>query len=51
MDTAEAIKYLIMPISSSTDPGKEYQKQLEAYNMAIKALEQEPCEMRYQERR
>lgn len=45
MTPTEAIKYLIMPISSSTDPGEEYKKQLEAYNMAKAKLageEKEP---------
>ncbi len=42
MTREEAIKYLIQPIVSGTDIGKEKQKELDAYNMAIKALEQEP---------
>ncbi len=36
----EALKYLIRPIVGSTDVGKEKQKELDAYNMAIKALKQ-----------
>lgn len=40
----EAVKYLIRPIVTSTEVGKEKQKEIDAYNMAIKALEQEPCE-------
>ena len=41
MTNEEAIKYLIHPTVSSTGIGKEKQKELDAYNMAIKALEQE----------
>lgn len=41
MTNAEAIKYLIRPISSSTVDGEEKSKEFEAYNMAIKALEQQ----------
>ncbi len=35
----EAIKYLIPPIATSTEPSDEYLKQKEAYELAIKALE------------
>ena len=36
-----AIKYLIRPVSSSTrPPSGEYLKQVEAYELAIKALEE-----------
>ena len=34
MTEQEAIKYLIMPMATSTDPGEEYMKQREAYEMA-----------------
>jgi hypothetical protein len=39
MTNEEAIKYLIAPIATSTDPSAEYLKQKEAYDLAIKALE------------
>lgn len=39
MTTKEAIKYLIAPVATSTDPSAEYLKQKEAYGFAIKALE------------
>lgn len=39
MDNKEAIKYLIPPIATSTEPSAEYLKQKEAYDLAIKALE------------
>ena len=39
MTYEEAIKYLIAPIATSTEPGAEYLKQKEAYDLAIKALE------------
>lgn len=39
MTNEEAIKYLIAPIATSTNPGAEYLKQKEAYELAIKALE------------
>ena len=39
MDNKEAIKYLIAPIATSTEPSAEYLKQKEAYDLAIKALE------------
>lgn len=42
MDNKEAIKYLISPISTSTEPSAEYLKQKEAYELAIKALEEKP---------
>lgn len=39
MTKKEAIKYLIRPVSSSTrPPSGEYLKQVEAYELAIKAL-------------
>ncbi len=38
MTTKEAIKYLITPIATSTEPSAEYLKQKEAYDLAIKAL-------------
>lgn len=41
MTNEEAIKYLIQPIVSSTDVGEEKQKEIDAYNMAIKALERQ----------
>lgn len=41
MTKKEAIKYLIRPVSSSTrPPSGEYLKQVEAYELAIKALEE-----------
>lgn len=39
MTNKEAIKYLIAPITTSTEPSAEYLKQKEAYDLAIKALE------------
>ena len=42
MTRDEAIKYLIRPVSTSTVPSKEIEKQFEAYEMAIEALKQEP---------
>ena len=36
----EAIKYLIRPIATSTGSCNEYLKQKEAYDLAIKALEE-----------
>lgn len=39
MDNEEAIKYLIAPIATSTEPSAEYLKQKAAYELAIKALE------------
>ena len=41
MTNEEAIKYLIAPIVNSTDIGKEKQKEIDAYNMAIKALKRQ----------
>ena len=38
MTNEEAIKYLITPIATSTEPSAEYLKQKEAYDLAIKAL-------------
>lgn len=43
MTNKEAIKYLIAPTATSTKPSTEYLKQKEAYELAIKALE-ECCE-------
>lgn len=40
MKREEAIKYLIKPVSTSTEIGEEKQKEFEAYDMAIKALSQ-----------
>ena len=42
MTNEEAIKYLIKPFATSTEPGPEYLKQKEAYEMAIKALKERP---------
>ena len=42
MTNKEAIKYLIAPITTSTEPSAEYLKQKEAYDLAIKALEERP---------
>ena len=42
MNNKEAIKYLIAPIATSTEPSTEYLKQKEAYELAIKALEDSP---------
>lgn len=39
MNNKEAIKYLIAPVATSTEPSAEYLKQKEAYELAIKALE------------
>ena len=41
MTRDEAIKYLIKPVSTSTIPSKEIEKQFEAYEMAIEALRKE----------
>lgn len=35
-------KYLIRPIATSTKPSTEYQKQLEAYQAAVKLLDDLP---------
>ena len=40
MGNKEAIKYLIAPIATSTEPSAEYLKQKESYELAIKALEE-----------
>ena len=40
MTNKEAIAYLIQPIATSTEPSAEYFKQKEAYDLAIKALEE-----------
>ena len=42
MTKDEAIKYLIRPVSTSTVPSKEIEKQFQAYEMAIEALKQNP---------
>ena len=42
MTNKEAIKYLIAPIATSTEPSGEYLKQKEAYELAVKALEERP---------
>jgi hypothetical protein len=39
MENKEAIKYLIVPVATSTKPSAEYLKQKEAYDLAIEALE------------
>lgn len=39
MTNKEAIKYLIPPIATSTEPSTQYLKQKDAYDLAIKALE------------
>ena len=39
MTNEDAIKYLIKPVATSTEPSAEYSKQKEAYELAIKALE------------
>jgi len=39
MTNEEAVKYLIAPIATSTEPSAEYLKQKEAYDRAVKALE------------
>lgn len=41
MTRDEAIKYLIRPVSTSTVPSKEIEKQFEAYEMAIEAIRKE----------
>ena len=46
MTEQEAIKYLIMPVATSTDPGEEYMKQREAYEMAKDALKCTCCDFR-----
>lgn len=38
MENKEAIKYLIAPVATSTNPSAEYSRQKEAYELAIKAL-------------
>ena len=40
MTNKEAIKYLIAPTATSTNPSESYLKQKEAYEIAIKALEE-----------
>lgn len=40
MTNEEAIKYLIQPFATSTKSYNEYLKQKEAYELAIKALEE-----------
>ena len=42
MDNKEAIKYLIPPVATSTQPSAEYLKQKEAYDLAIKVLKDVP---------
>lgn len=37
MTNEEAIKYLIEPVATSTEPSEEYKKQKEAYDMAIES--------------
>lgn len=51
MTNKEAIKYLIAPVATSTKPSAEYLKQKEAYELAIKALEQQSINLKaiYQE--
>ena len=44
MTNKEATKYLITPVATSTEPSAEYLKQKEAYDLAIKALEEEPID-------
>lgn len=39
MNNKEAIKYLIVPVATSTKSYNEYLKQKEAYDLAVKALE------------
>ena len=39
MTNKEAIKYLIAPVATSTKSHNEYLKQKEAYDLAVKALE------------
>ena len=39
MTNEEAIKYLIQPVATSTEPSDEYLKQKEAYDRAVQALE------------
>lgn len=41
MTNKEIIKYLIAPVATSTEPSAEYLKQKEAYDLAIKALEEQ----------
>ena len=45
MTKDEAVKYLIMPICTSTVENEEYRKQHEAYMMAIEALKTESIPM------
>ena len=40
MTNEEAINYLIQPFPTSTEPGSEYLKQKEAYDMAVKSLKE-----------
>lgn len=42
MTNKEAINYLIMPIATCTRPSAQHLKQKEAYELAIKALEDRP---------
>ena len=42
MTKEEAIKYLILPVSTSTVMSNETAKRYEAYKMAVEALRQEP---------
>ena len=44
MTKKEAIKYLIAPTATSTNPSEAYLKQKEAYELAIKALEERPTD-------
>ena len=49
MTRDEAIKYLIKPVATSTEPSEEYKKQKDAYNMAIEALKEQPEQDDYTE--
>ena len=40
MTNKEAQAYIISPVCTSTEPSEEYLKQKQAYDMAIKALEE-----------
>lgn len=42
MTNKEAIKYLIPPTATSTNPSESYLIQKEAYELAIKALKERP---------
>ena len=42
LSNREAIKYLIVPVATSTMPSAEYLVQKRAYDLAIKALEERP---------